>query len=168
MASDFVGMPYGNSDQLPYIKQFFTGGNNSIRAFRSRTVGPGTYKPPVISTGELSYIPDQTGDLKLELNTELRPRISGPLYGAIFVDAGNVWLKNEDPNKPGAKFSNGFLNELYMGAGVGIRLDITLFVIRLDAAVPIRDASRPAGQRMIWREAGFSNAVYNLAIGYPF
>ena len=165
------GLPYGNSRQRPYIKQFFTGGNNSIRAFRSRTVGPGTYKPPLVQ----GFIPDQTGDLKLELNTELRPRISGPLYGAIFVDAGNIWLQNNDPLKPGATIGKDFLSELAMGAGVGIRLDITLFVLRLDVAFPIRDPARPAGQRMVLNQINFGdqnwrrqNLIYNLAIGYPF
>jgi outer membrane protein assembly factor BamA len=165
------GLPYGNSRQIPYIKQFFTGGNNSIRAFRSRTVGPGTYKPPLVQ----GFIPDQTGDLKLELNTELRPRISGPLYGAIFVDAGNIWLQNNDPLKPGATIGKDFLSELAMGAGVGIRLDITLFVLRLDVAFPIRDPARPAGQRMVLNQINFGdqnwrrqNLIYNLAIGYPF
>ncbi|HZH35632.1 MAG TPA: BamA/TamA family outer membrane protein, partial [Flavisolibacter sp.] len=128
------GLPYGNSRQLPYIKQFFTGGNNSIRAFRSRTVGPGSYLPTPVS----GFIPDQTGDLKLEFNTEYRPLISGPLYGAVFVDAGNIWLANNNPDKPGATFSGDFLKELAVGAGVGIRLDIQLFVLRLDLAFPIR------------------------------
>ncbi|HVF96455.1 MAG TPA: BamA/TamA family outer membrane protein [Flavisolibacter sp.] len=166
-----LGMPYGNSRQIPYVKQFFTGGNNSIRAFRSRTVGPGTYKA-IITDG---FIADQTGDLKLELNTEFRPRISGPLYGALFVDAGNIWLKNNDPDKPGATFSKSFLNELYMGAGAGIRLDIQLFVIRLDLAFPIRDPTRAAGDRLIINQVDFGsqawrreNLVFNLAIGYPF
>ena len=161
-----LGLPYGNSRQIPYVKQFFTGGNNSIRAFRSRTVGPGTYKPP--PTDSLGYIPDQTGDLKLELNTELRPRISGPLYGAIFLDAGNIWLQNTDALKPGATIDKDFLSELYMGGGVGLRLDITLFVIRLDVAFPIRDASRPPGERFKLKGLGMNDAVYNLAIGYPF
>lgn len=166
------GLPYGNSREIPYIKQFFTGGNNSLRAFRSRTVGPGTYKAP---KNEAGYIADQTGDLKLELNTEFRPRISGPLYGAIFVDAGNIWLQNTNPDKPGATISKSFLNELAMGAGVGIRLDITLFVIRLDVAFPIRDPALPAGQRLIINQINFGsqnwrreNLIYNLAIGYPF
>jgi outer membrane protein insertion porin family len=165
------GVPYGNSRQLPYVKQFFTGGNNSIRAFRSRTVGPGTYKAPVTPGG---YIPDQTGDIKLELNTEFRPQISGPLYGAIFIDAGNIWLKNEDPEKPGAKFSKNFLKELAVGAGVGIRLDIQVFVIRFDVAVPVRKPWLLGQQWTLnqfnlgntdWRR---ENIVYNLAIGYPF
>jgi hypothetical protein len=166
------GLPYGNSRQLPYIKQFFTGGNNSIRAFRSRTVGPGTYQPRPTQDG---FIPDQTGDLRLEFNTELRPRISGPLYGALFVDAGNIWLANTDPNKPGATFEKDFLKELAMGAGAGIRLDVQLFVIRFDAAFPIRKPWLPDGQRMVINQIKFGdpdwrrdNLIYNLAIGYPF
>ena len=121
------------------------------------------------------FIPDQTGDLKLEFNTELRPKISGPLNGAIFVDAGNIWLKNDNPLKPGAKFSSDFLSELAMGAGAGLRLDITLFVIRLDLAFPIRKPWLPAGQRMVINQINFGdpdwrreNLIWNLAIGYPF
>jgi outer membrane protein insertion porin family len=166
------GLPYGNSRQLPYIKQFFTGGNNSIRAFRSRTVGPGTYFAQPTSQG---FIPDQTGDIKIEINTEFRPKISGPLYGALFVDAGNIWLANSDPNKPGATFGSNFLKELAMGAGAGIRLDIQLFVLRLDLAFPIRKPWLPEGQRMVINQIRFGdpdwrreNLVFNLAIGYPF
>ncbi|MGE5520162.1 MAG: BamA/TamA family outer membrane protein, partial [Candidatus Dadabacteria bacterium] len=164
------GIPYGNSFQLPYIKQFFTGGNNSIRAFRSRTVGPGTYHALPTQNG---YIPDQTGDIKFELNTEYRPQISGPLYGALFIDAGNIWLKNEDPNKPGSKFTGKFLKELAVGTGVGLRMDIQLFVIRFDVAFPVRKPwlSNPWVLNQIrlgngnWRR---ENVIYNLAIGYPF
>ena len=165
------GLPYGNSREIPYIKQFFAGGNNSIRAFRSRTVGPGTYLPLPV----LGFIPDQTGDIKLEMNTEFRPKISGPLYGALFVDAGNIWLANTNPNKPGATFDSDFYKELAIGTGVGIRLDITLFVIRLDVAFPIRKPWLRDGERWVidrikfgdpdWRK---QNLIYNLAIGYPF
>ncbi|MBD0366248.1 MAG: BamA/TamA family outer membrane protein, partial [Flavisolibacter sp.] len=125
------GNPYGNSTQLPYIKQFFAGGTNSIRAYRSRSVGPGTYHQV---TGR--FFADQTGDLKLEMNTEYRPHLSGPFYGAVFIDAGNIWLKNEDPSRPGSKFTSKFLSELAVGGGAGLRVDITLFVIRLDVAFP--------------------------------
>jgi outer membrane protein assembly factor BamA len=166
------GLPYGNSRQLPYIKQFFTGGNNSIRAFRSRTVGPGSQRPQPTSQG---FIPDQTGDIKLEMNTEFRPKISGPLYGALFIDAGNVWLANASPDKPLGKFSKDFLKELAVGAGVGVRLDIQIFVIRLDVAFPIRRPWEPAGQRWVVNQINFrdaawrrENVIYNLAIGYPF
>jgi outer membrane translocation and assembly module TamA len=167
------GIPYGNSRQLPYIKQFFSGGSNSIRAFRSRTVGPGSYLDT--NRFRLGFIPDQTGDIKLEMNTELRPHISGPLYGAVFVDAGNIWLANTDPNKPGATIDKDFLKELAMGAGLGIRVDIQLFVIRLDVAFPIRKPWLTPGNRWVLNQINFGdktwrreNVIYNLAIGYPF
>jgi hypothetical protein len=164
------GNPYGNSTQIPYIKQFFVGGNNSLRAFRSRAVGPGIYKDP---TNSNSFLADQTGDMKLEINSEYRPHISGPLYGAVFVDAGNIWLKNEDPSRPGSKFTKDFLNQLAVGAGAGIRLDIVLFVIRFDLGIPIRKPwlQNPWVIDQIkvkdpeWRR---ENIVFNLAIGYPF
>ncbi len=170
-----IGLPYGNSTQIPYIKQFFSGGNNSLRGFRSRSVGPGTFFPLPDTADVNSLIPDQTGDIKFEFNTEFRPHISGPLYGAIFLDAGNIWLRNDSlwTGKPGAKFTSKFLSQLAVDVGVGIRLDIQVFVIRLDVAFPIRKPWQvPPG---VLRDVNFrdpqwrrTNMVYNLAIGYPF
>lgn len=166
-----VGIPYGNSHQLPYIKQFFSGGNNSIRAFRSRSVGPGTYEAPK----NVGLLAEQPGDIKLELNTELRFPLAGVMEGAVFVDAGNVWLFNADTSKPGALFTSKFLSELAAGAGVGIRFDLSFLVLRFDLAFPIRKPWLPAGERWVlnqvkwgsseWRK---ENLVFNLAIGYPF
>jgi outer membrane protein insertion porin family len=166
-----VGIPYGNSVQLPFIKQFFIGGNNSLRGFRSRSVGPGTYRFP----DSLNFLPDETGDLKLELNTEFRFRLTGPLYGALFIDAGNIWLMNDSTytHKPGGEFTSKFLNQLAVDAGVGFRFDITLFVIRLDIAFPLRKPweQNPWVVDQIklfhkpWRR---ENIIYNLGIGYPF
>lgn len=165
-----IGIPYGNSVQVPYVKQFFIGGNNSLRGFRSRSVGPGTYFPT-----NATIIPDQTGDIKLELNSEFRPHLGGPLYGALFIDAGNIWLVNDSTytGKPGAQFTSKFLSQLAVDVGVGLRLDITIFVIRLDVGFPIRkpwlvppgviDDIRFGNQT--WRR---QNIVWNLAIGYPF
>jgi outer membrane protein assembly factor BamA len=164
------GNPYGNSRELPYIKQFFSGGNNSVRAFRARTLGPGIFRD-TSATGR--FYPDQTGDIKLEFNTEFRPHIYGPIYGAVFVDAGNIWLKNEDTTgtRPGAKFTKDFLKQLAVGAGVGLRVDITLFVIRLDVAVPLRKPwDDPPSQLSYLKEKDYrkENIVFNIAIGYPF
>jgi outer membrane protein insertion porin family len=166
------GLPYGNSLEIPFIKQFFVGGNNSLRGFRSRSIGPGTYRDTSIRA---EFLPEQTGDIKFEVNTELRPRISGPLYGALFIDAGNVWLKNDErwTGKPGSQFTGKFLSQLAVDAGVGIRLDIQLFVIRFDVAVPLRKPweQNPWVTSNInlgnqgWRQ---TNIVYNFAIGYPF
>jgi outer membrane protein insertion porin family len=167
-----IGYPYGNSVQIPYIKQFFVGGNNSLRGFRSRGVGPGTYYPV---NDTINVLPDETGDIKFEVNTEYRPRISGPLYGALFIDAGNIWLVNDTTytHKPGSQFTSKFLSQLAIDAGVGIRLDITIFVIRLDVAFPLRKPwlDNPWVINHInfgnqsWRQ---NNIIYNLAIGYPF
>lgn len=166
-----VGIPYGNSVQLPFIKQFFIGGNNSLRGFRSRSVGPGTYRFP----DSLNFLPDETGDIKLELNSEFRFRLTGPLYGAFFIDAGNIWLMNDSSytHKPGAEFTGKFLNQLAVDAGVGFRFDITLFVIRLDIAFPLRKPweQNPWVINQVklfnkpWRR---ENIIYNLGIGYPF
>ncbi|WP_353483853.1 BamA/TamA family outer membrane protein [Haliscomenobacter sp.] len=154
------GYPYGNSRQLPFVKQFFSGGNNSLRGFRSRTVGPGRYTPPNIGNPGALFLPDQSGDIKLEFNSEYRPKLFSIAEGALFLDAGNVWLLNEDPLKPGAQFSSNFLNELAIDAGFGLRLDFTILLLRLDFAFPLKvpyAANLPN-----------KNMVINLAIGYPF
>jgi outer membrane protein insertion porin family len=166
-----LGIPYGNSGELPYIKQFFSGGNNSIRAFRSRSVGPGTYEAP---PGR-GFLAEQPGDIKLELNTELRFPLVGIVHGAVFVDAGNVWLFNDNTNKPGALFTSKFMSELAAGTGVGVRVDINFLVLRLDVAFPIRKPWLPPGERWVLNQFDFGNTqwrkdnlVFNLAIGYPF
>lgn len=171
------GFPYGNSIQLPFIKQFFIGGNNSIRAFRSRSVGPGTYRDP--NADSLTFFPDQSGDIRLELNTELRYKVTNILEGAFFVDAGNIWLYNKDTStvypRPGVQFSKDFMKELAVGTGIGLRLDLTILLLRIDIAMPIRKPWLPDGQRWVFDQIDFGNRewrrknlVLNLAIGYPF
>ncbi|MDI1255372.1 MAG: BamA/TamA family outer membrane protein [Flavobacterium sp.] len=166
------GFAYGNSTSMPFIKQFFIGGTNSIRAFRARSIGPGSYKPEVAGS---SFLPDQSGDLKLELNTEFRAKIYSIVKGAIFVDAGNIWLLNDDPEKPGAQFSNKFLSEIAVGTGVGLRFDFSFLVLRTDLAFPLRLPYGPKNDRWVIDDINFGsggwrkeNLVFNLAIGYPF
>lgn len=167
------GFPYGNSRQLPFIKQFFAGGNNSIRAFRSRSLGPGTYQDP--RSDSLGFFPDQAGDIKLEFNTELRFRIGNYLEPALFVDAGNVWLYREDPNQPGGVFTEDFLKQLAVGTGIGLRIDLSILLLRLDVGIPLRKPWLPPGERWVIDEIDFGskawrreNIILNLAIGYPF
>lgn len=169
------GYPYGNSVSLPFIKQFFIGGNNSLRAFRSRSVGPGSYLPPNFGTD--NFFPDQSGDIKLEMNSELRSKLFSIVNGAVFVDAGNIWLYRDNPfaPKPGGTFSKDFLKELAVGTGVGLRIDITFLVLRLDLAFPLRKPYLPDGSRWVFDKINFGssdwrkeNLVLNLAIGYPF
>jgi outer membrane protein assembly factor BamA len=155
-----LGYPYGNNREMPFGKQFFAGGNNSLRGFRSRTVGPGVYRAPNSDKPGIVFLPDQSGDIKLEISTEYRHRLFGIFEGAVFAEAGNVWLFNEDPLKPGAQFSGRFLKELAVSAGLGLRLDFTILLLRLDFAFPLKApyAGPLSDKRM----------VINLAIGYPF
>ncbi|RYG15696.1 MAG: hypothetical protein EOO07_14825, partial [Chitinophagaceae bacterium] len=173
------GYAYGNSTSLPFVRQFFAGGSNDIRAFPARTLGPGTYKVP-----DDAIFADQGGDIKLMLNSELRFKIVSILYGALFVDAGNIWLRKEDTGIPGTtntgRPGSGFklknaLNELAVGTGAGLRVDATIFVIRLDVAFPVRKPYLPDGQRWVFDDIAFGNKdwrkqnlIFNIGIGYPF
>ncbi|MBZ9729023.1 BamA/TamA family outer membrane protein [Salegentibacter sp. JZCK2] len=155
------GVPYGNSDVLPFTKQYFSGGPYSVRAFNIRSLGPGTYTPP---GGEGAFF-DQAGNIRLEANLEYRFPLFPYLYGAVFADAGNVWNTGENSTLEGGQFSKDFMNELGIGTGFGLRVDIQSFVIRVDLAAPVHDPSLPEGQR--W-EFDYANPVLNFAIGYPF
>ena len=162
-----AGIPYGNATTLPYIKQFFVGGGNSIRAFQARSIGPGTYRRTEQDQNGNIFI-DQSGDLKLEINTEYRFDIYSIFKGAVFVDAGNVWLVNEDTLRPGGDFkAEQFINELAVGTGFGLRIDPDFFVIRLDLGIPLRKPFLPEGERWVLNSFG-KDAVLNIAIGYPF
>lgn len=174
-----VGMSYsyGNSNSLPYLKQFSVGGPYGLRAFRARSVGPGTSMPEHI--GKDNFFADQTGDYKLELNTEYRARLLdfglGIMNWAAFVDAGNIWTQRADPNKPGANLTKDFITQLAVGAGAGLRFDFNFLVIRTDLATPLRIPYLPKGERWVFKDMDFSNSkwrennlIFNLAIGYPF
>ena len=119
------------------MKQFYIGGSNSVRAFSVWGLGPGSYRIPD-SIAAKSFL-DQAGDIKLEANTEYRFPIISILKGALFIDAGNIWLLQDDPNRPGGKFSSKtFLDEVAVGTGFGLRLDLSFFILRFDLAFPLR------------------------------
>lgn len=166
-----VGFAYGNSDEMPFINQFFNGGTNSLRAFRARSIGPGSYKETATNT----FLPDQSGDLKLEFSTEYRATIYRFINGALFVDAGNIWLLNDNVDKPNSKFSKDFIKEIAVGTGIGLRFDFSFLVLRTDLAFPLRKPYLPDGNRWVIKQINFGNSdwrnenlVFNLAIGYPF
>jgi outer membrane protein assembly factor BamA len=169
-----VGIPYGNSTTLPYVKQFYIGGSNSVRAFGARALGPGSYRIPDSLVAKSFF--DQAGDIKLEANTEYRFPIISIVRGALFVDAGNIWLLREDPVRPGAKFSGStFLDEIAVGTGFGVRLDLSFFILRCDLAFPLRVPSLPTTERWVISKVNFSdpswrknNLALNIAIGYPY
>lgn len=167
-----VAFPYGNSEYMPFSKQFFVGGVNSIRSFRARTLGPGSYDPR--SQGS-SFFHDQAGDIKLEFNLEYRANIYKFLNAAFFVDAGNVWLFKEDVTKPGGEFGKDFLDEIAVGAGFGLRFDFNIILLRTDVAFPLRVPYYDKNDRWNFNNIQFgdsqwrsNNLILNIAIGYPF
>lgn len=155
------GLPYGNSDVMPFSKQYFSGGAYSVRAFRTRSLGPGTYTVP---EGDNRSFFDQSGNVRLEANVEYRFPIFGYVKGAVFADAGNVW-STSDETLPGGRLSSNFYNELGIGSGIGLRVDVQGFVIRFDLAAPLHDPSLPENKRWNFDVA---NPIFNFAIGYPF
>ncbi len=174
--SPAAGFAYGNSEVLPYIEQFFVGGANSIRAFRIRDLGPGSFaRESRPEDGVEQQFIDQTGDVKLEMTAEYRFPILGFFKGAAFVDAGNVWLLNDDETL-GRKFSfDTAWKEIAIGSGIGLRIDIEYIVLRLDVATPLRRAYFDEGFQWSFDRFDFgnrdwrkNNIVYNLAVGYPF
>jgi len=162
-----IGISYGNSTSLPFVKAFFAGGTNDIRAFRARALGPGKYFAGDPNTN--AFLPDQPGDIKLEGNIEYRARLAGLVNWAIFTDFGNVWTLRKDTSRPGAVFTSDFLNDFAVGAGTGLRMDFTILVIRMDVAVPLRTPWKAEGSKWNFKAAtDISDLVLNLAIGYPF
>lgn len=155
-----VGLPYGNSGggSLPYLRQYGIGGPNSVRAFAARQIGPGSYKPT--GTDIVNSYYDQVGDLRLEGNIEYRQDLFPYVKGAVFLDAGNIWLVNNDPQRPGGQFvASQALKQLAVGTGVGLRIDVQFFVIRFDYAIPLRANYGTPDDK---------TGRLNLAIGYPF
>lgn len=158
-----IGYAYGNSISMPYSKQYYAGGPFSVRAFRIRSLGPGTYEPGENTTEQnnASYL-DQTGDIRLEANLEYRFPLMSFVRGALFADAGNVWLLKMNPAIPGGEISSGFMKELGIGVGAGLRVDVQGFVIRFDLAAPIHKPYEDG------YNLDLSKPILNFAFGYPF
>ncbi len=156
---------YGNSREVPYSEQFYIGGANSIRAFTVRSLGPGSYRPPRdLANGYF----DQTGTFKLELNSEYRFPIVSVLHGAVFVDAGNIWLLKNDPLRPGGQLKGKtFFKDIALGTGVGLRVDIGMLVIRGDLGYGLH-APYYNGTPHYFNIAFKHAFAFHLAIGYPF
>jgi outer membrane protein assembly factor BamA len=175
-----VGIPYSSSDVMPYIRQFTAGGPNSIRAWRLRTLGPGTFKD---TSASASSFPDQTGDMKLEGNIEYRFDLlrlfngGVNLKGATFLDMGNIWMLKKDTSRVGSEFQLSKLyHDLAIGTGAGLRLDFSFFLIRLDWGIPVK-VPYFTGNKDGWYLSEWdlgsgrwrrSNIIWNVAIGYPF
>ncbi len=161
-----VGFAYLNSNAMPFERQYFSGGANSIRAWQVKSLGPGSYQDP----DETTY-PNQTGDVKLEANMEYRFKLFWKLEAALFVDVGNIWSLNQDDNRMGAGFEfNRFYKELAVGTGAGARVVFTFFIFRFDLGIPLRSPYAIEGANWLPGNSGISgrDLTYNLAIGYPF
>ena len=157
---------YGNQTIAPYSEQFYIGGANSLRAFTVRSLGPGTYNPG--KNTKYGYL-DQTGDIKLEANVEYRFPIFGELYGATFLDAGNVWLMRKDESRPGGELTlKNFAKSIALNTGVGVRYDLTFLVIRLDMGIALH-VPYETGKSGYYNIPKFKDGLgLHFAIGYPF
>lgn len=188
-----IADPYGGNNALPYEKYFFTGGSSSNRAWNPRRLGPGSSFPylldagaNVLENGELvpnrtgadSYLFEQPGEVLLELSAEYRAKISGLFDWAVFIDAGNIWRLREFETpaagevvrvSQGAKFEiNDFYNEIAIGAGIGLRLDLNFLVFRLDVGHKIKDPRFPKGERWQGLFKRPNQTIYNIGVGYAF
>ena len=164
--------PYGNSLFLPFPRQFIIGGANSLRGFVPRKLGPGSTRA---TDEQQTGYPQIGGDYKLEMNTELRFPFLGRIKGAVFFDAGNIWMKDTLLYGPAGKLSKNFIKEIAMDGGLGLRIDISVLILRLDLGMPFYKPWLPEGDRWVFDQISLGNKewrkdnlVYNIAIGYPF
>lgn len=167
-----VGFSYGNSNYLPYIKQFYVGGSNSLRPFSARTIGPGTYLPSLAEFEDDNFIINNSGDIVVQGNIEYRFPILYKLKGAVWSDYGNVYLSEPDPLRPGGEFEWAtFIEKMIVTAGVGLRLDFDYLVLRADWGVILYYPWFPSPYKWVWQVARLSSDIPNgftIALGYPF
>lgn len=167
-----IGIPYNNSNILPFSKQYVIGGSGSLRGFQMRQMGPGSYLPTLEDQRLLQVI---GGDYKLQFNSEMRIPIFAKLSGALFIDIGNIWTKDTLLFGKAGQLKKDFYKELAVATGFGLRFDAGLVLIRVDLGIPLRKPYLPDGQRWVinkitpgdgdWRQ---KNLVLNIALGYPF
>lgn len=160
-----IGVPYGNSEMLPFEKRFYSGGANSVRGWGVRTLGPGSYD----SKNSVTDFINQCGDIRLDLSLEYRAKLFWIVEGGLFVDAGNVWTIHNYENQPGGMFSfSRFYKEIAAAYGLGIRLDFTYFLLRFDLGMK---AYNPAQNQERWpliHPRWGRDATFHFSVGYPF
>jgi outer membrane protein assembly factor BamA len=185
-----LGYSYDTEGALPYEKYFFAGGSNSVRAWRPRRLGPGSFRPNQSSDpsadGLYNYRFEQPGDILIEGSIELRRKLIGFVEGAIFVDAGNVWTReprtkfdenNNEVENGNSQFKvDQFYKEFGIGTGFGFRFNFSFLILRFDAGIKVYDPARPEGDRFVLDHVKFIGpfgvdkepVIYNVGIGYPF
>lgn len=160
-----VGVPYGNSEMLPFEKRFYGGGANGVRGWDVRTLGPGAYP----GRNSVSDFINQCGDIRLELNAEYRAKLFWVLELGAFVDIGNIWTIRDYPNQPGGVFRfNRFYEQLAASYGLGLRLDFDYFLLRFDLGMK---AHNPAMGERPWPLVSpdwHRDSSFHFSIGYPF
>jgi hypothetical protein len=164
-----IALPYGNSKEVPFEKQYFEGGANDIRAWQLRSLGPGSY-------ADSSRLLNETGDIKLEANAEYRFKLFWIIEGAIFLDAGNIWSYKNDLARPGSQFQfNKFYKDIAIGTGTGFRFDLKFVIARVDLGMKLRDpllhdAQFTEGSHWIFLNGPYKRRDFTivLGIGYPF
>ena len=173
-----LGIAYGNTKVLPYDRSFYGGGANDNRGWRARSLGPGSM------IDSLKAGIDQVADIKLQISAEYRFKMFKELEGAIFADAGNIWLLRDDPERPNANFEwNRFYKEIALSTGIGLRFNFGFLLVRLDWGFKIIDPNLPEGERFVLHKVSggyldnyekysggtsYNKHVLNLGIGYPF
>lgn len=162
-----IACPYGNSKVLPFEKRYFSGGANSVRGWSVRELGPGNFKG---TDGRIDFI-NQTGDMKIDLNAELRVHLFWKFDGAAFIDAGNIWTIRQYDEQPGGQFKfSEFYEQLAVGYGLGLRLNFDYFILRLDGGMkginPVYDTSRE--HYPITNPRWGRDFTFHFAVGLPF
>ena len=159
-----IGIPYGNSTLLPFEKAFFSGGANGMRGWKMYTLGPGSF-----TSVDAGTTFNQIGDIQLEANIEYRFPVYSWIRGALFLDAGNIWLLQESQSLPGGKFKfPDFFKQIGLDAGIGLRLDFEFFIFRIDPAIRLYVPSYPKNDRWYFNKMQLKDIVWNFGIGYPF
>lgn len=162
-----VAVPMGNSSVLPFEKRYFSGGANSVRGWSVRGLGPGSFAG---TDGRIDFI-NQTGDMKLDLNAEYRTFLFWKVYGAAFVDAGNIWTLRSYPEQPGGQFKfDSFYKQIAVAYGLGLRFNFDYFVLRLDAGMKAVNPAYPSGKEhwpLLAPRLGRDLALH-FSVGLPF
>lgn len=169
-----AALPLEPSRVLPWEKYNFAGGSNSIRAWLPRRLGPGSYAPADADPNNLQT--EQPGEIILESSLELRQKLFSFFEGAAFIDAGNVWNFSRDPARPGAEISPLFLRQLAVGGGLGLRMDFSFLIVRIDAATKIynpaftNELDKWTIKNLSWKKplGSRGQTLFNVGIGYPF
>jgi outer membrane protein assembly factor BamA len=162
-----LAIPYGNSNMLPYEKRYFSGGANSVRGWSVRELGPGSY---IGKDGRIDFI-NQTGDIRIDLNAELRTSLFWKFQGAFFVDAGNIWTIRDYKDQPGGKFSiTSLYKEMAVAYGIGLRLNFDYFILRLDLGMKaVNPAYTTSDEHYPIFHMKFSrDYALHFAVGMPF